>query len=149
MTSDAPEGAADHRVLVVADRTPAAQHLLDLLQAQAATQRCRFFVLVPAEGHPDDPDWDVDTATDLVHRATRAPAEGLTGGTDPVAAVRAAQDAHDIDEVVVCTRPTHLARWVHHDLPSRLEHLDVPVTVVAPDEAPPPATPGFGGPTQF
>ena len=149
MTSDAPEGAVDHRVLVVADRTPAAQHLLDLLQAQAAVQPCRFFVLVPEAGHPDDPDWDVDTAADLVRRATRGPAEGLTSGGDPVAAVQAALADHDIDEVVVCTRPAHLARWVHHDLPSRLEHLDVPVTVVAPDEAGRPATPGFGGPTQF
>ena len=149
MTSDAPERTADHRVLVVADRTPAAQHLLDLLQAQAAAQPCRFFVLVPEAGHPDDPDWDVDTAVDLVHRATRGPAEGLTSGADPVAAVQAALADHEIDEVVVCTRPAHLARWVHHDLPSRLGHLDVPVTVVAPDEASRPATPGFGGPTQF
>ena len=106
-------------------------------------------MLVPKVGHADDPDWDLDTAVDLVKRATHAPAEGLTGGADPVAAVRAAVDDHEVAEVVVCTRPKHLSRWVHHDLPSRLEHLGVPVTVVDPHEAPPPATPGFGGPTQF
>jgi hypothetical protein len=149
MTTDAPDGAAERRVLVVADRTPAAQVLLDLLQAQAAAQPCRFFVLVPEAGHPDDPDWDVDTAADLVHRATRGPAEGLTGGSDPLVAVQTALTDHDIDEIVVCTRATHLTRWVHHDLPSRLRHLDVPVTVVAPDEASPAAAPGLGGPTQF
>ena len=149
MTSDAPEGAADHRVLVVADRTPAAQHLLDLLQAQAAAQPCRFFVLVPKAGHRRRPRLGRRHRGRTSSTRHRGPAEGLTSGADPVAAVQAALADHEIDEVVVCTRPAHLARWVHHDLPSRLGHLGVPVTVVAPDEASRPATPGFGGPTQF
>jgi hypothetical protein len=43
----------------------------------------------------------------------------------------------EFDELIVCTAPAHLARWVHHDLPHRLQHLGLPVVVIAPeDDAP-------------
>ena len=40
----------------------------------------------------------------------------------------------EFDEIIVCTQPEHLARWVHHDLPHRIEHLGLPVYVIPPDQ---------------
>jgi hypothetical protein len=45
---------------------------------------------------------------------------------------RAVSDG-EFDELIVCTAPAHLARWVHHDLPHRLEHLGLPVLVIPPE----------------
>jgi hypothetical protein len=45
---------------------------------------------------------------------------------------RAVSDG-EFDELIVCTAPTHLERWVHHDLPHRLQHLGVPVVVIPPE----------------
>lgn len=136
---------ADRRILVVADLTPGTPHLLELVARRSESEPCRFFVLVPHAGHPDDPDWDVDRATALVQRAAHEPVEGLTGGADALEAVRAAMAQHDIDEVIISTPPHHLAHWIHHDLPSQIEKLGAPVTVVEGSEKAPPATPGFGG----
>ena len=37
------------------------------------------------------------------------------------------------DDIIVSTAPEHLSRWVHHDLPHRIEHLGLPVRVVPPE----------------
>jgi hypothetical protein len=139
---NAPPG---RRILVVADLTPATPHLLEEVERRAKSEPCRFFVLVPHAGHPHDPDWNVDTAKELVQRAAEEPVEGLTGGPDALEAVRAAMAEHGVDEIIISTPPEHLAHWVRHDLPSRVEKLGVPVTVVEGTEKGPPATPGFGG----
>jgi hypothetical protein len=139
---DAAEGC---RILVVADLTPGTPHLLDLVAHRAQSEPCRFFVLVPHAGHPDDPDWDVDRATALVQRAAHEPVEGLTGGADALEAVRVAVTEHGVDEIIISTPPHHLAHWIHRDRPSWVEEFGVSVTVVESSEKGPPATPGFGG----
>jgi hypothetical protein len=139
------DAAPGRRILVVADLTPGTPHLLELVARRAESEPCRFFVLVPHGGHPHDPDWDVDRATALVQRAADEPVEGLTGGPDALEAVRTVMTEHAIDEIIISTPPRHLAHWIHHDLPSRVERLGVPVTVVEGAEKGPPATPGFGG----
>ena len=57
----------------------------------------------------------------------------LDGGDDPLDSVHRAVSDGEFDELIVCTAPTHLARWVHHDLPHRLQHLGLPVVVIPPE----------------
>jgi hypothetical protein len=57
----------------------------------------------------------------------------LDSGDDPLDAVHHAVSDGEFDELIVCTAPSHLARWVHHDLPHRLEHLGLPVLVIPPE----------------
>ena len=45
---------------------------------------------------------------------------------DPLDTVHRAVSDGEFDELIVCTTPAHLARWVHHDLPHRLQHLGLP-----------------------
>ena len=60
----------------------------------------------------------------------------LDSGNDPLDAVHGAVSDGEFDELIVCTAPAHLARWVHHDLPHRLEHLGLPVLVIPPEPMP-------------
>ena len=53
-----------------------------------------------------------------------------TRPTDPLVAVRETLEREPFDEVIVSTLPARVSHWLHRDLPSRLEQLGVPVTVV-------------------
>jgi len=69
----------------------------------------------------------------LVGRATGGDVASLDPGDDPLDAVHRAVSDGEFDELIVCTAPAHLARWVHHDLPHRLQHLGLPVLVIPPE----------------
>ena len=56
-----------------------------------------------------------------------------TAGDDPLDSVHRAVSDGEFDELIVCTAPAHLARWVHHDLPYRLQDLGLPVVVIPPE----------------
>jgi cell pole-organizing protein PopZ len=46
-------------------------------------------------------------------------------------AVRDAVDSREFDEIIVATLSPRLSRWLHHDLPARLQHdFHLPVTHV-------------------
>ena len=61
-------------------------------------------------------------------RAAGATVDGAVGDADPVTAVGGALKDRQVDEVIVFTLPSHLSRWLHQDLPHRLEHkYHVPV----------------------
>ena len=44
--------------------------------------------------------------------------------------MREALEREPFDEVIVSTLPAGVSHWLHRDLPSRLEQLGLPVTVV-------------------
>jgi hypothetical protein len=126
------------RILIVAHRTAATPRLLDEVRRRAAAERCRFTLLVPS------PFWDPDTeesaitlelAIPLLEEAAGRRVDGLIGPTDPFAAVQEALAAEPYDEVIVSTLPTRVSRWLHMDLPARVERLGVPVTVVTAQKA--------------
>ena len=113
------ESSTPRRILIVAYRTAGTPGLLDEVRSRAAQERCRFVLLVPR------PYWDPET-----EEAARGHVEGLIGDTDPLVAVRETLEREPFDEVIVSTLPARVSHWLHRDLPSRLEQLGVPVTVV-------------------
>jgi hypothetical protein len=56
--------------------------------------------------------------------------EGLIGDTDPIVAGRVTLECQPFDDVIVSTLPARVSQWLRRDLPSRVEQLGVPVTVV-------------------
>jgi hypothetical protein len=129
---------AERHVLVVAHRTAATAKLADCVRERAASGPARFTLLVPR------PYWDPDTdeaqlvlelALPVLEEAAGGRIETIIGETDPLEAVRhALTSAGDIDEVIVSTLPRRVSHWLHLDLPSRVQALGVPVTVVTASE---------------
>jgi hypothetical protein len=128
MASGAPT-----RVLVVAHRTAATPRLLEEVRARAGRSPCVFTLLVPR------PYWDPDTdeaaatlelALPLLDEAAGDHVEGLVGDTDPLAAIQQALEEVGFDEIIVSTLPARVSRWLHRDLPHRIEALGLPLTVV-------------------
>ena len=122
---------AEPRILVIANRTSSTPVMLDAI-AERARAGASFTLLVPPdEGHPDD--WSQEVALEQVERAAGGDVATLDSGEDPLDSVHSAVSDGQFDELIVCTAPTHLARWVHHDLPHRLQHLGLPVVVIPPE----------------
>jgi hypothetical protein len=119
------------RVLVVANRTASTPALLAEVGARARTG-ASVTVLIPPD-KPDHPDWTDEEATRLLGHAADQEVECLAVGSDALDTIHEAVGRGEFDEIIVCTVPEHLARWVHHDLPHRLEHLGLPVCVIPAD----------------
>jgi hypothetical protein len=129
------ESSTPRRVLIVAYRTAATPALLEAVRDRAARAPACFTLLVPR------PYWDPDTeeaaltlelALPLLDRAADDRVEGLVGDPDPLVAVQDALAREPFDEVIVSTLPARVSHWLRRDLPSRVEQLGVPVTVVTP-----------------
>jgi hypothetical protein len=125
-------------VLIVANRTAATPALLEEVRRRASEGPCRFTLLVPRAF------WDADTeesaitlelAIPLLDEAAGCRVEGLIGAEDPFLAVTAALEADPYDEIIVSTLPARVSRWLHIDLPARLQRLGLPVTVVTAKKA--------------
>lgn len=126
------------RVLIVAHRTAATPLLLNAVRARAARSPCSFTLLVPR------PYWDPDTdeaamtlelAIPLLEEAIGGHVDGLVGDSDPFIAVRDAVTSIGIDEIIISTLPARVSRWLHRDLPHRVEEFGLPVTVVTAQQS--------------
>jgi hypothetical protein len=153
----APPGAV--RILIVANRTASTPMLLDEVTRRARAG-ARFTLLIPPERSAHG-DWSAPDAVGLLERAAGDPVAYLDGGPDALGVIHREVDAGTVDEIILCTPPEHLARWIHHDLRHRLEHLQLPVCVMPPEaDVPlpdhlrgampegwscPPPTPGIAG----
>jgi hypothetical protein len=112
------------------------------LRRRAAGSPCEFTLLVPrpCQGlhrvvDPEDHGWReaqavIEMACPLLSDAADSEVGGLVGSHDPVAAVEDALNMHGFDEAIVSTLAAHLSRWLHLDLPSKVEGMGVPVTRV-------------------
>ena len=127
------ESSGVRYILIVANRTAATPGLIDEVRKRASEGPCRFTLLVPRAF------WDPDTeesaitlelAIPLLDEAAGSHVEGLIGDTDPFAAVTAALEDGDYDEIIISTLPTRVSRWLHLDLPARVQRLGLPVTVI-------------------
>ena len=130
------------RVLVVANRTAATPGLHAAVRRRAADGPCVFTLLVPnpvrgleriadPEDHGDsEAQSTLELALPLLEEAAGDRVEGLIGDPDPLTAIHDAVNIHGFDEVIVSTLPTRVSRWLRLDLPSKLEGLGLPVTIV-------------------
>jgi hypothetical protein len=127
------DSATATRVLVVAHRTAATPLLLNAVRARARRSSCWFALLVPR------PYWDPDTdeasmtlelAIPLLEEAVGGHVEAVIGDSDPFVAVRDTVTELAIEEIIISTLPERVSQWLRRDLPSRVERLGLPVTVV-------------------
>jgi hypothetical protein len=144
------ESSNPSRVLIVANRTAATPALLDAVRQRAAAGPADFFLLVPnpepAEWHPLHPEQH-DTvaghsvlalALPLLDEAAGGPIEGAVSiRHDPMDAIEETLAERPFDEIILSTLPSSVSRWLHLDLPRRVEHLGLPLTtIVAKERAP-------------
>ena len=89
----------------------------------------------------------LELAIPLLCDVTGGHVEGLVGDSDPFVAVHEAVTQLSFDEIVISTLPARVSRWLHRDLPHRVEQFGLPVTVVTAQQSERPfaTTPDTGG----
>jgi GABA permease len=138
------QGLPSHadRVLVVANRTADSDELMAALYERASRGPTRFTLVVPATPHGLA--WAADMSAGIPEaRAQMAAAEerlratGLwvddvrLGSPEPLAAVHDATNFESFSEIIVCTLPSRLSRWLRLCLPDRVQRTTgLPVTHV-------------------
>jgi hypothetical protein len=126
------------RTLIVANLTASTPILLQEVERRAAERPTQFALLIPDVESRTSADWTLDTARKLLEKAVGAPVDGLLGGADAFESVRQTLADGSYDEVIISTLPKRRSEWLRKDLPSRVEALGVPVTVITPPEEPGP-----------
>jgi len=125
-------------VLVVAHRTAASPRLIDAVRRRTQQGPCRVTLLVPR------PYWDPDTeeaelvvelAVPVLEDAAGRHVDAIIGESDPVGAVRQVLAATQVDEIIVSTLPQRVSHWLRRDVPSLIERLGLPVTVVTAEQS--------------
>jgi hypothetical protein len=130
------------KVLVVGTRTAACNELVHELTRRAACVPTAFTLVVPTTPYgwawlADMHSGGVDAQRYLDAAVARYRAAGLEvasaqlGDPDPIAAVMDAVHFATYDEVVVCTLPRNLSKWLGLSLPHRIRAVTgLPVTHV-------------------
>jgi hypothetical protein len=113
------------QVLVVANVTATSGELLDALKDRAAREPASFTLLVPAtpfHGGRTAASAQVQEAVSVLSESGLEVGGGVGDG-DPLVAVAEAWDPMRYDEIIVSTLPMSVSKWLHADLPRRIEKL--------------------------
>jgi hypothetical protein len=129
------EAVRSKRVLIVANRTAATPRLLEAIRRRTEEGPCAFALLIPDVTDRKAADWTLETALRHLRRAARGEVEGIVGGPEPFASVRAAVRDGRFDEIIVSTLPRKVSKWLRRDLVGRIEGLGLPVTAIVPGRA--------------
>ena len=135
------------RILVVANRTADSDELVQAMLERAERGPVRFTLVVPATPHGLA--WAADMSAGIPEaRAQMQAAESRLddtnlwiddirlGSPEPLAAVHDATNFEDFGEVIVCTLPRRLSRWLKLCLPHRVQRsTGLPVTHVVAQRA--------------
>ena len=132
------------RILVVTDHAEPTPELREAIRHRAETGDVQFrlTVLNPARAevhllHPERHDRAAEAEQTL--RAALPQLEQAAGGTvvgsvsvrhDPMDAIEETIYNEPVDEIMLAIPGHHVSTWLHQDLPHRLRHFDLPVTVV-------------------
>lgn len=142
------------RYLIVANQTLGGDELTQAIAKRAKAESSEFFVVVPAtpvmemvQGAesvpvvggpsvvPSSPAHARELAQQRLDKAliqlrrVGANVDGQVGDPNPVHAVETVMKGRQFDEIIVSTLPQRLSRWLHQDLPRKLEHkTQLPVT---------------------
>jgi hypothetical protein len=134
------------RVLVVANRTADCPELRQALLARHTDGAIAVTLVVPAVWEVVDPHGGRESALRRMRAAKKHLQDDgidvscVLGDPDPMTAFEREWKRGGYDEVVVSTLPSQLSRWLHVDLPRRIQRAvaGVPMTHVvgsATDEA--------------
>lgn len=134
-----------HRILVVANETLEAQHLLEevgrRIEAAGGPDECAVHLVVPAShgrgvwtegGAKAEAQLRLDDGL-VQFKELHVEVTGEVGDVSPVRAVSDALLVRRYDEIVFSTHAAGVSRWLKQDAPTRIrrEHPDIPVTHVA------------------
>lgn len=130
------------RYLIVANQTLLGDLLLGRIRQCLASGPCQFHLVVPATHVPGRAVWteghDRAVAVGRLEealerfRALGVVVEGEVGDLRPIDAIRDVMlHAGPFDEVILSTLPPGLSKWLHQDLPHRIQRtFELPVSMV-------------------
>jgi hypothetical protein len=129
------ETPTPHRTLIVANLTASTPFLLQEVERRALQRPTTFTLLIPNVDTRKTSDWSLDTAVKLLTKAVGTPVKGEVGSSDDAfESVSAALAEGGYDDVLISTLPKRASEWLRRDLPTRVERLGIPVSVVTPPE---------------
>lgn len=130
------------RYLIVANQTLLGEPLLGRIRQCLASGPCQFHLVVPATHVPGRAVWteghDRAVAAGRLEealerfRALGVVVEGEVGDVRPIDAIRDVMlHAGPFDEIILSTLPPGLSKWLHQDLPHRIQRtFELPVSMV-------------------
>jgi hypothetical protein len=116
---------SNQRALVVANITAMSDELLIAMHEREERGPTTFTLIVPATAHGGG----LTAAGERLHAALERlrdaglHVDGRVADGDPLWAVQENWDPRRYDEIILCTLPMPVSKWLHHGLPQRVADL--------------------------
>ena len=128
-------------ILLVANRTAGGSALRDHVRQLMQEGDCHFTLLVPASPPDEHATWTDEEAFGHARQrcteacrafaAMGADIEGRVGDMNPFEAIGDVLREKHMDLIVLSTLPPGISKWLHRDLPARIErNYSVPLTTI-------------------